>query len=108
MGCKNADIGYSPRSSTGTSAHCPPLIMDGDRSKSGWRGKLFKSTSEKDKQSRFDQDDVNDFLRPSSSKSTSPPQLGKLDTSAARRWPTASDINASGAFSSDSASVRCA
>lgn len=69
-----------------------------------WKGKIFSSDAALEKEANEKlrlNDDVDDFLRPSTNKPPSRPlngasthQLGRIDTSSAKRWPSASEINA--------------
>lgn len=72
--------------------------LDGFRhlTKSRVMGKLFG----REKKSSNNEDDVSAFLHGPSDKlymapSTAPPKFPKLDTSSARRWPTAAEVNRS-------------
>ena len=71
-------------------------------SKQHWKGKIFSNDEALEKEVneklRLNQD-VADFLRPSVKPLHSPPRappahhIGRIDTSSARRWPRASEIN---------------
>ncbi|KAF2755255.1 hypothetical protein EJ05DRAFT_503558 [Pseudovirgaria hyperparasitica] len=61
--------------------------------KSRWRGKLFSKDDEPGKTTaRPLNNDVMDFLAPSTQKAQAIAQKPKIDISAAKRWPDASDI----------------
>ena len=72
--------------------------------KQHWKAKIFSRDDGQgktdDEKLRLNEKDVADFLRPSvrkpsasSGNGSQVPQLGRLDTSSARRWPSATEIN---------------
>ncbi len=58
-----------------------------------WRGKLFSSEVKPKKYTEAEKSEaVLDFLRPSNSRGSQDLPAPRIDTSAARRWPTASEV----------------
>ncbi|KAI9830537.1 MAG: hypothetical protein M1819_005495 [Sarea resinae] len=60
--------------------------------KNNWRGKLFSTEEAREAKKNFKlNDDVTDFLRPSTERSISSP-APRVDTFSAQRWPSATEI----------------
>ncbi|KAL2072521.1 hypothetical protein VTL71DRAFT_11864 [Oculimacula yallundae] len=90
-------------------------LKDGEKKRNRFMGKLFKEKKEdtSHESQAQSQNDVDDFLHGPTDKlnmvGTSPsfpPPLMRLDTSSARRWPTASDLPTSKSTRGRSASLR--
>lgn len=58
-----------------------------------WRGKLFSSEGKLRKNAETEKsDDVSDFLRPAAARISQDTPAPRIDTSAARRWPSAAEV----------------
>lgn len=58
-----------------------------------WRGKLFSSEGKPKKNAETEKSDhVSDFLRPAAAKTSQDLPAPRIDTSAARRWPSAAEV----------------
>lgn len=58
-----------------------------------WRGKLFSSEGKLKKNAETEKShDVSDFLRPAAAKTSQDLPAPRIDTSAARRWPSAAEV----------------
>lgn len=58
-----------------------------------WRGKLFSSEGKLKKITETEKsDDVSDFLRPAAARTSQDVPAPRIDTSAARRWPSAAEV----------------
>lgn len=69
-------------------------MADEAQKQSKWRGKMFKredSVAKHEKQKMKEQD-VMDFLKPSSASGDAPTRAPRIDIATAQRWPGASDL----------------
>ena len=58
-----------------------------------WRGKLFSSEAKLKKNAESEKSDtVSDFLRPAAARTSQDLPAPRIDTSAARRWPSAAEV----------------
>lgn len=58
-----------------------------------WRGKLFSNEGKLKKNTETEKShDVSDFLRPAAAKTSQDLPAPRIDTSAARRWPSAAEV----------------
>lgn len=58
-----------------------------------WRGKLFSSEGKLKKNAETEKSDVvSDFLRPAAARTSQDLPAPRIDTSAARRWPSAAEV----------------
>lgn len=58
-----------------------------------WRGKLFSSEGKLKKNAETEKSDVvSDFLRPTAARTSQDLPAPRIDTSAARRWPSAAEV----------------